>query len=126
MIENVYVYVYNLCTGMMSLYPKVNIVMDKYDTMPDELDYEPSIYHIDSDGILSKYLMFGSEGTVLTDTQSLTYTVWFKEPNSREALRLIYKRLCNETRERIRDIERRLDREKLKLLDYESRLTMFN
>ena len=126
MIKNVCVYAYSLYTGMMTSYPNVNIVTDKYDTMPDELDYEPSIYHIDSDGPLSNYLIFGSEGTVLTDTQSLTYTVWFKDPNPREAHRLIYEQLCNEVEENVRDIERRLDREKLRLLHYKASLAMFN
>ena len=126
MIKDVCVYVYNLYTGTLRTYPKVNIVTDKYDTMPDELDYKANIYHIDSDGLLSKYLIFGSEGVVLKDNQSLNYTVWFKDPNPKEAFRLIYEQLCNETEENIRDIERRLDREKQKLLHYKLCLAMFN
>ena len=126
MIKDVCVYVYDVYTGMMTSYPKVNIVTDKYDTMPDELDYEANIYHIDSNRLLSKYLIFGLEGTVLKDTQSLMYTVWFKDPNPREAYRLIYEQLCNEVEENIHDIERRLDREKQRLLHYKASLAMFN
>ena len=122
-IENVFVYVYNFCTGSTAVYPKVDIITDKYDVMPDELDYEPSIYHINSNGLLPMYLVFGSEGTVLKDTQTLTYTVWFKESNPREAMRLIYEQLRKEAKESILDIERRLSRERQRLLIYEKKLS---
>lgn len=122
MIENVYAYVYSFITETIMSYPKVNLITNRYDTIPDKLDYKSSIYHIVGDGIISKCVIFGPEGTVLKDTQSLVYTVWFKDSNPKEAYKLIYEQLCNDTEENIQDIERRLNREKQRLLCYKSKL----
>lgn len=126
MIKNVFVYIYSLYSGVMIVYPKVNIFSDHYTTLEDDLDYENNICHIDIDGLLSNYLVFSSEGVVLSDTSTLTYTVWFKESNPKEAQRLIYEQLRKETKENIQDIERRLDREKQRLFNYEKKLAELN
>ena len=125
-IKNVFVYIYSLYSGVMAVYPKVNIFSDHYTTLEDDLDYENNICHIDINGILSNYLVFSSEGVVLTDTSTLTYTVWFKESNPKEAQRLIYEQLRKETEENIQDIERRLNREKQRLFNYEKKLAELN
>ena len=101
MIKNVFVYIYSLYSGVTIVYPKVNIFSNHYTNLEDDLDYENNICHIDIDGSLSNYLVFSSEGVVLADTSTLTYTVWFKESNPKEAQRLIYEQLRKETKEKV-------------------------